>query len=114
MNTIVNSNKDKQLLSEYDPELTIKGINQAKDIGKDLKKCLKKEINTINLYSSPFTRTLMTGLNILKKLNLENNNIFIVNDLFEISSENNFTYFPYNDLLINNKIEKKRFISKIY
>ena len=104
--------KIKQLLSEYDPELTEKGINQAKDIGKQLKKCLKKEINTINLYSSPFTRTLMTGFNIIKKLNLEYNNIFIVNDLFEISSENNFKYFPFNYLLINNKIEKNELFQK--
>ena len=95
-----------------DPELTEKWINQEKDIGKQLKKCLKKEINTINLYSSPFTRTLMTWLNILKKLNLEHNNIFIVNDLFEILSENNFKYFPYNDLLINNKTEKKDLYQK--
>ena len=39
--------KSNQLLSEYDPELTEKGINQAKDIGKQIKKCLKKEINLL-------------------------------------------------------------------
>ena len=104
--------KSNQLLSEYDPELTEKGINQAKDIGKQIKKCLKKEINTINLFSSPFTRTLMTGLNIMKTLNLKNNNIYIVNDLFEYASKSNFNYLPLNDLLINNKKEKKNLYQK--
>lgn len=94
--------KSNQLLSEYDPELTEKGIKQALDIGKQIKKSLKDQINTINLYSSPFTRTLMTGLNIVKKLNLKNNNIFIANGLFEVASNNNFKYFPLNSLLINN------------
>ena len=104
--------KSNQLLSEYDPELTEKGIKQSKDIAKQLQKSLKKEINTLNIYISPFTRTLMTGLNIVKKLNLDNNNIFIVNDLFEVCSENNFKYFPLSSLLINSKIEKKDLYQK--
>ena len=108
----VASKLNTQLLSEYDPELTEKGVKQAKDIAKQLKKSLKKDINTINLYSSPFTRTLMTGLNIVKNLNLKNNNIFVVNDLFEIASENNFKYFPLNHLLINNKKEKNNLYQK--
>ena len=54
----------------------------------------------------------MTGLNIVKKLNLDNNNIFIVNDLFEVCSENNFKYFPLSSLLINSKIEKKDLYQK--
>lgn len=103
----VDSLKDNQILSEYDPELTEKGIKQAKDIGNQIKKSLKKEINTINIYSSPFTRTIMTGLNIAKKLKLKNNNLYIVNPLFEIASENNFKYFPLNSLLIKNKNQKK-------
>ena len=103
-----DSKLNSQLLSEYDPELTEKGIKQAKDIAKQLKKSLKKDINIINLYSSPFTRTIMTGLNIVKNLNLKNNNFFVVNDLFEIASENNFKYFPLNHLLINNKKEKNK------
>ena len=103
----VDSLKDNQILSEYDPELTEKGIKQAKDIGNQIKKSLKKEINTINIYSSPFTRTIMTGLNIAKKLKLKNNNLYIVNSLFEIASENNFKYFPLKSLLIKNKNQKK-------
>ena len=103
----VDSLKDNQILSEYDPELTEKGIKQAKDIGNQIKKSLKKEINIINIYSSPFTRTIMTGLNIAKKLELKNNNLYIVNPLFEIASENNFKYFPLNSLLIKNKNQKK-------
>ena len=102
--------KSSQKLPEYDPELTDKGIKQAKDIGKQIEKCLKKEINTINLYSSPFTRTLMTGLNIVKDLNLNNNNIYLVNDLFEIASEKNFAHFlPLNHLLINYKNENNNY-----
>ena len=38
----IDSQKDKQLLSEYDPELTEKGIKQAKDIGNQIKKSIKK------------------------------------------------------------------------
>ena len=41
----VDSKSNNQLLAEYDPELTEKGIKQAKDIAIQLKKCLKKEIN---------------------------------------------------------------------
>jgi len=99
----IDSQKNKQILSEYDPELTEKGILQAKDIGKQIKKSIKNEINILNIYSSPFTRTIMTGLNLAKKLNLKNNNIYITNSLFEIASENNFKYFPLKSLLINNK-----------
>ena len=108
----VDSKSSNQLLAEYDPELTEKGIKQAKDIANQLIKSLKKEINTLNIYLSPFTRTLMTGLNIVKKLNLENNNIFIVNDLFEVCTEFNFKYFPLSSLLINNKTEKKDLYQK--
>jgi broad specificity phosphatase PhoE len=104
--------KSNQLLTEYDPELTEKGIKQALDIGNQIKKCLKKDIDTINLYSSPFTRTLMTGLNIIEKLSLKNNNIFIANGLFEIASLNNFKYYPLDSLLINNKNENKNLYSK--
>ena len=104
--------KSNQILSEYDPELTEKGIKQAKDIAHQIKKSLKKEIKTINLYSSPFTRTLMTGLNIVKSLNLKNNNIFVVNDLFEYASEGNFKYLPLNSLLINNKNEQNNLYQK--
>ena len=105
--------KSSQKLPEYDPELTDKGIKQAKDIGKQIEKSLKKEINTINLYSSPFTRTLMTGLNIVKDLNLNNNNIYLVNDLFEIASEKNFAHFlPLNHLLINYKNDNNNYYEK--
>ena len=104
--------KSNQLLTEYDPELTEKGIKQALDIGKQIKKSIKKEVDTINLYSSPFTRTLMTGLNIIEKLSLKNNNIFIANGLFEIASIGNFKYYPLNSLLINNKNENKNLYSK--
>jgi len=96
-----------QKLSEYDPELTENGINQAKEVGNKIKQILNKEIDTINLYSSPFTRTLMTGLNMVKTLNLKNNNIFIANDLFEMATPQVFKYNPLDQLLINNKDNKK-------
>ena len=108
----VDSLKNNQILSEYDPELTEKGIKQAKDIGNQIKKSIKKEIDTLNIYSSPFTRTIMTGLYLAKILNLKNNNIFITNSLFEIASENNFKYFPINSLLINNKNKKNNVYEK--
>ena len=104
--------KNNQILSEYDPELTEKGIKQAKDIGNQIKKSIKKDIDTLYLYLSPFTRTIMTGLNIAKKLNLKKNNIYITNSLFEIASENNFKYFPLNTLLINNKKQKYNLYEK--
>ena len=108
----IDSQKNNQILSEYDPELTEKGIKQAKDIGNQIKKSLKKEIKILNLYSSPFTRTIMTGLYLSKQLNLKNNNIYITNPLFEIASKNNFKYFPLESLLINNKKEKKNLYEK--
>ena len=92
--------------------MTENGIKQSQDIGNKLKKYLKKEINTVNLYSSPFTRTLMTGLNVIKELNVDNNNIYIVKNLFEISSEKNFKYFPMNTLLINNKEKENELYQK--
>ena len=104
--------KNNQELSEYDPELTKKGIKQAKDIGTQIKKSLKKEMNTLNIYSSPFTRTIMTGINLAQKLNIKKNNIYIVNSLFEIASKNNFNYFPLNSLLINNKSNQKKLYEK--
>ena len=63
-----DSLKNNQELSEYDPELTEKGIKQAKDIGNQIKKSIKKEIHTLNIYTSPFTRTIMTGINLAQKL----------------------------------------------
>lgn len=107
-----DSLKNNQELSEYDPELTEKGIKQAKDIGNQIKKSLKKEINTLNIYTSPFTRTIMTGINLAQKLKLKNNNIFIFNSLFEIASVNNFKYFPLNTLLIKNKKQKNNLYEK--
>ena len=104
--------KNNQELSEYDPELTKKGIKQAKDIGTQIKKSLKKEMNTLNIYSSPFTRTIMTGINLAQKLNIKKNNMYIVNSLFEIASKNNFNYFPLNSLLINNKSNQKKLYEK--
>ena len=104
--------KNNQELSEYDPELTKKGIKQAKDIGTQIKKSLKKEMNTLNIYSSPFTRTIMTGINLAQKLNIKKNNISIVNSLFEIASKNNFNYFPLSSLLISNKSSQKKLYEK--
>ena len=108
-----------QILPKYDPELTENGINQAQDVAKQIKKSIKNnkdKISTLNIYCSPFTRTIMTGLNVALKLNLENNNLFIVNSLFEIATKNNFEFFPLNSLLINNKSDKKneyeKFIDK--
>ena len=104
--------KKEQVLSEYDPELTKKGIKQAQDIGMQIKKSLKNNMNILNIYTSPLTRTIMTGINLAKKLNLEKNNFYIINSLFEIASKNNFKYFPLNSLLINNKFSQKNLYEK--
>ena len=108
----IDSLKKSQELSEYDPELTKKGIKQAKDIGTQIKKSLKKEMNVVNIYTSPFTRTIMNGINLARNLNIKKNNFYIVNSLFEIASENNFKYFPLNSLLINNKLRQKNLYEK--
>ena len=42
--------KNNQELSEYDPELTKKGIKQAKDIGTQIKKSLKKCLTILFSY----------------------------------------------------------------
>ena len=104
--------KNGQELSEYDPELTKKGIKQAKDIGIQIKQSIKNNMKMLNIYTSPFTRTIMTGINLAKKLNLEKNNFYVINSLFEIASKNNFAYFPLNSLLINNKSKQKNLYEK--
>ena len=54
----------------------------------------------------------MTGLNVVKKLNFKNINIFIVNGLSEYCSKKIFKYSPMDSLLINNKNEKNDLFKK--
>ena len=55
----------KQELPEFDPELTYEGMKQAINIGLQLRNYFLKEeyvINDINIFNSPSTRCLQTGL----------------------------------------------------
>ena len=55
----------KQELPEFDPELTYEGMKQAINIGIQLRNYFIKEnydINAINIFNSPSTRCLQTGL----------------------------------------------------
>ena len=64
--------RKKQRLKEYDPELTALGKKQAKEIGQRvLERCDK--FDYVNVYSSPFTRTLMTGLAFIDNFNICDN-----------------------------------------
>ena len=94
--------RKKQRLKEYDPELTALGKKQAKEIGQRvLERCDK--FDYVNVYSSPFTRTLMTGLAFIDNFNIcDNKCIYISKDLSEFLSINGFKYDPLPTLLINN------------
>ena len=66
---------EKRQLNKNDPELTKRGILQAQNIGHQILKRLDIKLSEINLFISPFTRTIMTSLNVGKKLNEKNNYI---------------------------------------
>ena len=70
-----------------DPELSSIGIKQALDIGYQLKlNLLGINISEINIFTSPFTRTIQTSLNVANGFDINdkiNKNIFIIKDLAE-------------------------------
>jgi broad specificity phosphatase PhoE len=102
---------EKRQLNKNDPELTKRGILQAQNIGHQILKRLDIKLSEINLFISPFTRTIMTSLNVGKKLNEKNNSIeinyYIIKDLSEFLSQKMFEEFSYNDLLYYNHNNKK-------
>lgn len=94
--------RKKQRLKEYDPELTVLGKKQAKEIGQRVyQRC--DRFDYINIFSSPFTRTLMTGLSFIENFEQCNNKTLnITKDLGEYLSINGFKYDPLPTLLLNN------------
>jgi broad specificity phosphatase PhoE len=103
---------EKRKLNICDPELTKKGISQAQDIGCQIVKRLELNLSEINLFISPFTRTIMTALNvgkeILKKHNSVKINYYIIKDLSEFLSKKIFHKSPFNDLLYYNQNKENK------
>ena len=108
--------KEKRKLNKNDPELTKRGIFQTKNIGEQILKRLDINLSEINLFISPFTRTIMTSLNVIKKLKEKFNSIkinyYIIKDLSEYLSERMFSEFSFKDLLYYNHNNKE--LQKLY
>lgn len=77
-----------------DPELSSIGIQQALDIGHQLKLNLMGiNFSEINIFTSPFTRTMQTGLNTANGFDANdsiNKNIYIIKNLAENGYDNGF------------------------
>ena len=77
-----------------DPELSSIGIQQALDIGHQLKLNLMGiNFSEINIFTSPFTRTIQTGLNAANGFDVNdsiNKNIYIIKNLAENGYDNGF------------------------
>lgn len=102
-----------QQLKEYDPELTNKGLEQAKNIGEQLQCIITCALKSIKVYSSPFTRTLQTGHKVAKAFKDSEVVFHIHEGLSELLGQNNFKYNPLSTLLyynINNN-QYKNFLS---
>ena len=108
--------EEKRKLNKNDPELTKRGIFQSKNIGEQILKRLDINLSEINLFISPFTRTIMTSLNVTKKLKEKFNSIiinyYIIKDLSEYLSERMFSEFSFKDLLYYNHNNKE--LQKLY
>jgi len=77
-----------------DPELSSLGVQQALDIGHQLKLNLMGiNFSEINIFTSPFTRTMQTGLNTANGFDANdsiNKNIYIIKNLAENGYDNGF------------------------
>jgi broad specificity phosphatase PhoE len=89
--------RKKQELPNYDPELTFEGMQQAINIGTQLRNLLRYkfniEINEINIFNSPSARTLQTGIlaaGALDYLDKIEKIIRIITDLNETSVRGGF------------------------
>lgn len=107
-------NNNNQIFPKDDPDLTKKGIEQALNIGKKLKETFfnKITINEINIFSSPFTRTLMTGIYTCNSLNKNIlKNLYLISNLSEygidINFNNNKNKSPISFFINNDKNYKK-------
>ena len=77
-----------------DPELSSIGIKQALDIGYQINlNLLGINISEINIFTSPFTRTIQTALNTANGFDINdtiNKNIYIIKDLAENGYKDGF------------------------
>lgn len=73
--------------SRDDPELSEIGMKQATDIGYQLKfLLLNKNFSEINIFTSPYTRTIMTSIFTANAFDINdkiNKNIYVIKDLSE-------------------------------
>ena len=87
-------NKPPLIKNIDDVELSSIGIKQALDIGHQLKlNLLGNNFSEINIFTSPFTRTIQTGLNTANGFDVNDNinkNIYIIKDLAENGYKDGF------------------------
>jgi broad specificity phosphatase PhoE len=85
-------------LHETDPELTKLGLEQAFSLGSQLSEIFKTAgVKNIRIFSSPFSRTLMTSTSCMKGLGLFNTTLSIDNGLCEFVS---FKECPKNHIAL--------------
>ncbi|MCK6263246.1 phosphoglycerate mutase family protein [Vibrio sp. ZSDE26] len=65
-------NKQKRKQGQSDSPLTLKGIEQAKDIASYIKKSNFIDVNDFEIYSSPLFRTMQFASIFLEEMNIEN------------------------------------------
>lgn len=124
---IDNTNfKKNQELPKYDPELTYEGMKQAINIGIQLNNFLRDEnieLNEINIFNSPSSRTLQTGIlaaGVVDYSDEIEKNIRIITDLNETSVEGGFEnnkeespIYYYKDKDKNLNILYDKYITKL-
>ena len=124
---IDNTNfKKNQELPKYDPELTYEGMKQAINIGIQLNNFLRDEnieLNEINIFNSPSSRTLQTGILAAGAVDYSDEiekNIRIITDLNETSVEGGFEnnkeespIYYYKDKDKNLNILYDKYITKL-
>ena len=124
---IDNTNfKKNQELPKYDPELTYEGMKQAINIGIQLNNYLRDEnieLNEINIFNSPSSRTLQTGILAAGAVDYSDEiekNIRIITDLNETSVEGGFEnnkeespIYYYKDKDKNLNVLYDRYITKL-
>ena len=97
------SKTSKPYLIKHDPPLTDKGIQQALETGKALKKFLHSDlkVDEVVLECSPFIRTMMTAAGIAKELGLPKIHI---NYLYsEFMSDRLYQKNPFENTIISTK-----------
>ena len=124
---IDNTNfKKNQELPKYDPELTYEGMKQAINVGIQLNNFIRDEnieLNEINIFNSPSSRTLQTGILAAGAVDYSDEiekNIRIITDLNETSVEGGFEnnkeespIYYYKDKDKNLNILYDKYITKL-